>query len=274
MWIRQLYSVGLATYGDVMNTRNKYWLFAALICFSGMHAAIAEEEGNNLKIRPMEILACNYNDGKNMDDLLRATGRWNSWMDNQNQDTYWAYILVPVYHSSEIDFDVAWVGGWKDGATMGASNEFWITKGESMQAEFAKVVTCNIHTNFAVLDVKASPDPWQSGPIEFSNCTIKDNRSFDDAIGAVHKWVAYQSENGIEAGHYALFPAYGESSEAEYNFKWVTGYSYEEFGKNYDQYGTGGGWRTAEELFGSLMDCDSARVYHGFPVRTVEIDQD
>ncbi|MDH3646941.1 MAG: hypothetical protein OER80_09225 [Gammaproteobacteria bacterium] len=240
-----------------------------LVCSTSV---LAEDEKSNPSIRPIEIFACDYNNGKDAADLVRATARWNTWMNKNNQSEYWAFTLAPMFHSEQIDFDVAWVGGWKDGATMAASTEFWLTKGALMQAEFAKVVTCNIHTNFAVLDISPSPDPWASGPVEFSNCTVEKGRSHEDAIGAIHKWIAYQSEHGIESGNYVLYPAYGESSEAEYDFKWVVGYSYKAFGKNYDMYGTGAGWRKAEELFGGLLDCDNARVYHATAVRTVELD--
>ncbi len=74
-------------------------------------------------------------------------------------------------------------------------------------------------------------------------------------------------EHGIEADHYVLFPAFGERSDAKYDFKWVTTRTWDAFGKSYDQYGTGGGWMKARELFEGLLDCDSSRVYVSERVR-------
>jgi hypothetical protein len=224
-------------------------------------------------IRPIEIFTCSFNEGQTMDDLMQVTAGWNAWMDGQEQANYWAYLLVPVYHSSEIEFDVAWVGGWPDGAQMAAGTEYWISNGGEHNAAFQKVVDCAYHANFGVFDVQQNPTPFSSGPVEFSDCTVKEGKTSLDAIGAINQWVAYLAEQELVAGQYLLFPAFGESSEAEYDFKWVTSSSWESFGRAYDQFGTGGGWRKSQELFGELMDCDSPRVYQRMPVRKLDLPE-
>ncbi len=249
---------------------------AVLFCLMAVSAPVAfaqedAEEPATPSINPIEIYACSFNEGQTMDDLMRVTADWNAWMDAEGQDDYWAVTLMPLYHSTEIDFDIAWVGGWPDGATMAAGTEFWITKGGEHQKAYERVVDCDEHVNFAVLDVQ--PYSFQTGPVEFSNCTVKEGKSFPDALAAVNQWVAYQGENGIVQGHFLLFPAFGESSDADYSFKWVTVSSYETFGRAYDQFGTGGGWRKSQELFGEVLDCDSSRVYHGTPVRGLELGE-
>ena len=66
-----------------------------------------------------------------------------------------------------------------------------------------------------------------------------------------------------------MFPAFGESSEADYDFKWVSGYpDYPEFGKYYDYFGTGGGWRVAQDTYQRVMNCDSDRLYDLRTVRS------
>lgn len=237
---------------------------------AGAHASGHEAGGPSFS--PLEIHACSFKDGKDSEDLDRVNARWNAWADKQGRDSYWAFMLRPMYHSSEIDFDFAWVGGWADGVSMGADLEYWLENGSDISEAYRNIIDCNITTMFAMMVLSPSPDPWRSGPVEFSNCTLKEGRTFEETTAAMAQWVAFEKEHGIDSGHFMLFPAYGENSEAEYDFKWVAEYSYAQFGENFDFYGTGGGWRKARELLERLMDCDSARVYHAAPVRTTDLE--
>lgn len=160
-----------------------------------------------------------------------------------------------------------WAGGWRTGVDMAHGMQRYVGEGGAVAAEFDKVVRCDAVTNFAVMDLAKAPSPPDSGPVSFSNCTVKEGRTFPDALGAVNAWIAYGKEHGIESDNYLLFPAMGEQRSAKYSFKWVTTSSWEAFGKSYDQYGTAGGWQKAQELFGGLLDCDSSRVYVSQRVR-------
>jgi hypothetical protein len=256
----------------------------AVLCLAALPTAVAVAESQEEaeaeaeapagpSFRPIEIYACNFNEGQTMADLMEVTAAWNAWMDEEGRTGYWASLLVPMYHSTEITFDIGWVGGWESGAAMAESTEFWINNGGEHQAAFQRVVDCNIHTNFAVLTVQPNPNPFQPGPVEFTDCTVEEGKQMSDAAGAVQQWAAHEGEKGITAGHFMLFPAFGESSDAEYSFKWVSVYSYDAFGSAYDDFGSGGGWRKYGELFGDLMDCDSSRLYHATTVREVELGE-
>lgn len=258
-----------------MSRTKRTWILVAMVCFATVVAATAfaeepTEETSAPAIRPIETFTCRFNEGKTMDDLKRVTADWNAWMDAEQVDTYWANNLVPLYYSAEIDFDVLWVGGWKDGVTMAAGMDFWITNGGEHQKAYEEVLDCDAHGNFAVLEVKPLSGPMQSGPTRFSNCTVQEGKSVTEAIDALHKWVAYRGEQGIDAGHFVLFPAFGHRSDAEYDFKWVRVSTYETLGRAYDQTSMGGGYQKYEEFVGGVMDCDSPRVYHRTPVRKVE----
>jgi len=244
-------------------------IVAALLCAPGL--ALAQEEGKApaTPIHPIELYGCKFNEGQGWSQLQHVLERWNAWMDGHGQTSYFGFTLVPLYHSSELDFDVIWAGGWPDGATMAANLETWVTQGGEIQAEIARVVHCDMVTNFAVLDLTGPAPPAASGPVAFTNCTVAEGKQFPDAMAAVQAWIAYEKEQGIEASHYMLFPAYGESSDAKYSFKWVTTSSWAALGKGYDQYGTGGGWQKAGELFTGVLDCDSTRLYQSTRVRAM-----
>ena len=67
---------------------------------------------------------------------------------------------------------------------------------------------------------------------------------------------------GLESVRCDAFWASGSTrDDADYTFKSVEGFeSIEAYGQYTDVY-TGGGFLRAEELFGRLLDCNSARVY-------------
>lgn len=255
-----------------MKYLNEICFIALLTAVTGIGSAIAEEAMTPPSFSPVEIYACNFLKGKDMDDLAKVTAKWNTWMDKSNGPTYSAYTLVPLYHSEEISFDVAWLGLWPDGVTMGAGIKHWLSEGKDMDAEFGKVVDCEFAANYAVLIITPPKDPGGTDSAEFSNCKVKEGRTIQEAVGAVREWAKYRAETGSDAARWLFFPAYGETSAADYDFKWVTGYpSYESFGRAYDQFGTGGGYRKYSEIFERVMTCDSARLYDVTPVRFSDI---
>ena len=161
-------------------------LFAcSALALAGLASADSHEGGPSF--RPLEIYACNFLDGKDADDLDRVIAKWNTWMDENNSPEYSAFLLTPIFHSDQITFDIAWVGLNPDGATMGAGMEFWLTQGKEMREEFFKVLDCNVHTNFALLDIKPPAEQGDgAGPVSFSNCTAKEGREVSEAIDAIN----------------------------------------------------------------------------------------
>ena len=125
-----------------------------------------------------------FNDGKTMDHLMKVTEGWNAWMDENDRHDYFAAMLVPQFRSPDIDFDIGWAGLWEDGATMAASNQFWVENGGDQQKAFWEVVTCKQHAAFAMMTIKRSASAGQSGPVQFSNCSIREGGTFDDVMGA------------------------------------------------------------------------------------------
>jgi hypothetical protein len=243
------------------------------VCLTGAVGAQEEGEAAGPSVRPAEIYGCQFREGQGWSQLEHVAGRWNAWMDANDQDGYWAYLLRPLYRSQELAFDVLWAGGWANGASMAAGLESWLAEGGEVGAEFDRVVDCDTVINFAILDVVRPLEPQATGPAIFSNCTIAEGHEFTEALGAVNAWIAYEAEHGIQANNMMLFPAFGESSDSDYDFKWVTTSDWTTFGLSYDQYGTGGGWQKSRELFEGLLDCDSSRLYQSIRVRSMQMGE-
>lgn len=222
-------------------------------------------------IRPIEILTCDFAPGKGRADLDTVATELNRWMADSGAPGYDAYALFPLVHSADVDFDLAWVGVWPDGATMGESMAHYFAQGGQLAPIFDAAMSCRDNRNFSVLTVR-EPAAEGFGPVEVSTCTLRLGAVLDDALAAVKEWVDHTGTIGSSAAHWLLFPAYGESSDANYTFKWAVGYeSFEDFGRDYDQLTNGSALDRYNELFELIARCDSPALY---AVRTIRAPQE
>jgi hypothetical protein len=230
----------------------------------------ASAQDDLLPITPIEALSCRYAEGKGPADLEGLAAGFNDWMERSEAPAYTAYVLSPLAHSEELEFDLLWIGAWPDGVTMGTSMAHYFTHGAELGPVFGAVMDCGSNTNYAVLTIKR-PEQAAFGPLEVASCTLRVGAVIGDALAAVEEWVQYATRSGSGAAHWILFPAYGERSDAGYSFKWAMGYgSYESFGRDYDEFNNGGGVDQYNALFEGIMRCDSPRLYSVRPIRLEE----
>ncbi len=218
-------------------------------------------------IQPIEVRSCDFVPGKGRADLDGLQAELAKWIADTAAPEYGAYVLFPLAHSAEIDFDLAWVGVWPDGTTMGESLGHYLRNGVSISSAFDSVMSCRDNTNFSALALRPPQSNASFGPMEVSTCRLRLGVGLNDAMPAIRQWVEHTASVGSTAAHWLLFPAYGERSDANYNFKWAVGYeSFEAFGRDYDQLTNGGALDVYNELFEFVLHCDSPRL---FAVRTV-----
>jgi hypothetical protein len=238
--------------------------------------ADSHEEESDGGFIPIEIFACNFEDGKGPDDLNTVTAKWNEWMDEEGAGDYFAAHMYPNY-STELGFDVGWIGGWRDGNAMGAGTDMWLGSGGEVGAEFDEVLDCPSHTLFASAQMK---DPGDSGEddnnfvLSFSNCSMQEGKTFEEVEAAQKAWNAHADEHGFVGGAWYFWPVWGESGDADYDFKAVgSASSYTALGANF-QLMADGHWRNSQEIWEGLLDCDSARIYTTVMVREMADDED
>jgi hypothetical protein len=234
-------------------------------------AAAHAQSGRDALIAPIEVLTCRFAADKGPADLDGLARAFNQWMEKYSAPEYAAYALTPMAHSKEIDFDLAWVGVWPDGTTMGSSMAHWFEHGDELGPVFGGVLTCGTNTNFQTVTLREPAEAGRFGPVEVATCTLRLGATLEQALDAAKEWVDHTATTGSTAAHWLLFPAYGEHSDARYNFKWAIGYeSYEAFGRDYDQATNGNSLDRYNELFSPLVRCDSPRLYR---VRTIRAPQ-
>jgi hypothetical protein len=244
------------------------WCAAGLLAWLAIASSASAQTTEAPAIAPIEVLTCNFAEGKGPTDIDALARGFNQWMERTHAPEYAAYTLMPLSHSDEIDFDLAWIGAWPDGLTMGQSMAHYFAEGAELGPLFNGVMKCGTNRNFSVVTLREPLDGGRFGPLEVSTCTLRVGAAMNDALQAVRQWVDYTGTTGSTAAQWLLFPAYGERSDANYNFKWAVGYaSYEAFGREYDQATNGDGLDHYNSLIGGLLRCDSPRLYAVRPIR-------
>lgn len=251
-------------------------IVSAVLFLSAGSAVADSHEAEGPSFRPVEGWTCNYNDGKGPADLDEAIAAWNDWMDDEDQSDYFAFTMTP-YYFGEKAFDVAWVGVWKDGNAMGTGTDFWLNEGGEIAAGFFEVLTCGSHSNFASQNVK---QPTQNDDdqdddsfvVTFSNCSIREGKTFEEYMAAQEEWNAYADEHGFTGGSWVWWPVFGESDN-DYDFK-IAGAvdDHAAMGANWQLYSEGH-FQKSSDLFDGILDCDIGRVYNAKVVREMEDDE-
>jgi hypothetical protein len=121
---------------------------AAMVLLMGTQVALASN--------PVEFWGCQFNEGKDMADLMAWTEEWTDVIDALPDDGYNAWVMTPMFSSTMSAVDFLWVGAWPDYKNMGAGFDGFFN-GEEGSASFAKFVeisTCEQHVLFSSIQVR------------------------------------------------------------------------------------------------------------------------
>ncbi len=215
----------------------------------------------------VEIFTCNFVNGSDMDDLNAFIENFNEWADEAGITSYSAITLTPYNHSDQFAFDVGWAGVFPNGQANGETETIYLTQGGDIADEFAEVIDCPTHANYAAIPVHqpdSGPDDDESdvpGYISFTDSAIREGRTAGEAIGALGEYGDYLAENGSDLFSAVLFPLDGERDDIDYNFKNVRAFPNPSAYGDYLDVWTSGGFMRANQIMGRVIDCDSPRIY-------------
>jgi hypothetical protein len=248
--------------------------FAAAGMLFAASSAFAQVSADGMgKIVPVELYACDFMDGKSDADLMRVVEQWNSYSDDNGTEDYSAWLLTPFFFSEEQDFDIIWLGAFRDGNAMGAGLQSWISSGRELAAAFAEVVDCNAHVAYSSAMYKAPPsgNVPESGFITMRDCELNEGHEYDEIMAAELKWMSHLEESGSAAAYYHWMPLFG-GGDAEFDYKVVSAYpDFEAVGADVQRYTNEGGRDVSREVFGDIDECNDARVYVTRSIRTGKI---
>lgn len=225
------------------------------------------------KVVPVELYACKFQEGKDNADLDKVVARWNEFADDSGMDDYSAWLLTPFFFTSEQDFDILWLGAFRDGNAMGAGLQNWITNGREVAAAFGEVVDCGAHVAYSSAMYKAPQggNAPESGFITMMDCKLNEGHRYGDVKAAELKWADHLAKSGSKAAYYHWMPMFG-GGDAEFDYKVVSAYpDFKEVGSDVENFANEGGRDVSREIFGDIDECDDARVYVTRNIRSGKI---
>ena len=88
---------------------------------------------DHVEFGALEGLQCNFQNGKDMDDVMKVISEWNEFGDENFSAPYSAWIFTPVYRTnSDYDFDFMFVGFTNSIGEMGKVQDDWQAGGLSL----------------------------------------------------------------------------------------------------------------------------------------------
>lgn len=225
------------------------------------------------KVVPVELYACTYLEGKGSGDLAKVIEQWNRFADNDDMDDYAAWLLTPFFYGPEQEFDLIWLGAFRDGNAMGAGLQNWITNGGEIAEAFGKAIDCSAHLAFssAMYKAPAGNNPPDQGFISMMDCKLNEGQRYADIKAAELKWAQHLGETESKGAYYHWMPVWG-GGDADFDYKVVFSYpSFEEIGADFERISNGGGREVSQEIFGDIDECDDARVYIAKSIRSAKI---
>jgi len=245
---------------------------ACLLLAAGSGLAQVSNEGMG-KVLPVELYICKFNEGQGMAELNDVIARWSKYADDSGMKDYAAWTLTPFFYGPEQDFDIIWLGAYKDGNVMGKELDNWLSTGGELQAAFDKVVDCNAHVAYSSAMYKAPADNATptSGYLSVMDCKLNEGQRYEAIQSAEVKWADHLTRSGSKAGYWHWMPMYG-GGDAEFDYKVVLGHpSFADIGADFERFANGGGRELSTATFGDIDECDDARVYVLNTVRAAQI---
>ena len=124
----------------------------------------------------VETIACQYNDGKSLADLMGVASKWNSWSNERGLNNYFAWVLTPHYHSELNGGKTAfWFGASPSAQAMGQAKDDWVANGGAL-AEFNEVWTCGAQSLSTSMIVRPQA-PLQIQVLQSSTSPIAPSRT-------------------------------------------------------------------------------------------------
>ena len=222
---------------------------AAASAYADHHAQVPVYGG-------VSALACDYVEGRDIDDLLQVSEKWNGWASKNFSKVYTGNVLTPHYYD-ESAADVYWVGFSPSFTDQGIVQREWQTKGAKMQEEFDSVMTCKSHSQFAWVQVRDESGDTDTGIGDFSACKMSPGTTRAELAADDTQMGEFLSKVESSVRIYRWYPLQGTGEESRgidyFQANWHE--SLEAKGANSDKLVINGGLQLRNALYGSLIEC-------------------
>lgn len=223
-------------------------LMAAQLGQADNHAAMPAYGG-------VEVYACDFAEGKDMDDLMKVAKKWDKWAKKNHSKAYAGHVLTPFF-SDGSDAGVYWVGFSDSFSDQGIVLEEWLEKGGDLQKEFDSVIPCNSHSQLAWVRVRdVAEAPLSTGVVDFAGCSWLPGATQEKMAAADAEMNKFLDQVGITARVYRWYPMQGNPADGLdfYQARWHDSLAAK--GSDNDLYVRNGGVQLENKLYDPIMKC-------------------
>tara|TARA_B100001079_G_scaffold23682_1_gene18224 strand:- start:881 stop:1636 length:756 start_codon:yes stop_codon:yes gene_type:complete len=221
-------------------------------------------------VNKAEYYIGNYNEGKDIDDLIAWYEKFAKWAKGKG-DTYndmTVGLLQPYFHSDMSSVDVMWVNTFPNPTVQFNAMQTWITEGGPKLLESLPVTNSRqVDTWQWAISLPSSTEAGNMMYAVYSDCSLEDGYDMRQVYDMYKDFVAYAQSEGDTMGRKMIVPSAGYMMPDGVDFiRLMYTSSISETGINADLY-----WskivdsEASQNLKG--FSCTNARSYFGLSMR-------
>ena len=224
---------------------------------------------DHIEITGMTALQCQFEEGKDMDDVMKVLDEWNEYADENFREDFSAWVLTPVFVSSnDFDLDFVFLGFADSLRSIGVVEDDFRDGGQKIGEKWEKATNCAGQSlNFNVT-VREPKNPWVDGGTNYTSiqsCSLKEGKTNDDFTANDMRWSKYLDEGGFEGGVWRWWPETGSSIDTDFDYLLAASFS------SIGEYGSARDNRLEAMMAGTrpeeIHDCNTPRLYQSTNVR-------
>ncbi len=203
----------------------------------------------------VEVYACDFAEGKDINDLMKVARKWDKWAKKNHSKPYAGHVLTPFF-SAGSDAGVYWVGFSNSFSDQGIVLGEWLEKGDDLQQEFDSVIPCTSHSQLAWVRIRdVAEAPLSTGVVDFAGCSLLPGATQEKIAAADVKMNEFLDRVGITARIYRWYPMQGNPPDGLdfYQASWYDSLAGK--GSDNDLYVRNGGVQLEAKLYDSMVKC-------------------
>jgi len=142
---------------------------------------------------------CNFNEGQDVDDLLRVVGKFNKFLDEHADKGQYDAVLLQEIYDVDNDWDYVWSGHWPSNEDMANGMQNWVENGGSIQKEFDKVSSCSAIRGYQYIYNSSAPE-GKVWPVQYRSCSLKEGASHQEVRDLYDRAAEQWSDDGLKGG--------------------------------------------------------------------------